>query len=189
MIKVIIAGFLATVSAVLAQTQIPVSRGITYHATPSAVMVYPGDFKNAGGAALALGATINEVHSVEAEAISFNTNNPGGGDDYRFTPVLLTYKYNFVFGGKFSAVAGGSVGATFEKWDFFVPSTYNSGSPGYYYSVSQTAFTSGLVGGVSYAISSRVSVDANAHVLRLEKSDVTTAGNMVLVSLGIKVRF
>lgn len=190
MIKRVIIGILATASAVSAQTQAQASRSVAFYATPSVVIAFPGDFDNAVGGALALGATINNVHSIEAEVISFKTNE-GGSDDFKFTPLLATYKYSFVINSKISLIAGASIGATFEKAELDVgpvpllPPGQSAGR----YSISDTAFTSGLIAGISYGFSSRVSLDANAHVLRLEKTDITTAGRMVLVTLGLKVRF
>jgi hypothetical protein len=189
MMKRILIGFLAMASAVAAQTPPSASPGVSYYAVPSVVIAFPGDFDRAVGGALALGATINNVHSIEAEVMSFKTNLYS--DDFRFTPVLATYKYNFVLQNKIALVIGGSLGATFEKAEYFVP--YGPGAPpgssGYVSSASQTAFTSGVLGGVSYPLNNRVRLDANAHLLRLEKTDFTTSGNMVLVTLGAKIQF
>lgn len=191
MIKRLVIGILATASAVSAQTQAPASRSVAFYATPSVVMALPGDFDKTVGGALALGATINNVHSIEAEVVSFKTNEHLYDDDFKFTPLLATYKYSFVLNSKISLIAGASIGATFEKADYYTPSGPGGypNYPGHFYSASDTAFTSGLIGGVAYAFNSHVSVDANAHLLRLEKTDITTAGNMVLVTLGLKIRF
>lgn len=162
---------------------------MAYYAQPSVVIAYPGDFDNAAGGALALGLTINHVHSFEAEVISFKTS--GGSDDFTFTPLLATYKYSFVLNGNLSLMAGASIGATFEKMDYEV-GPFPGIPPGLgpqRSSMSETTFTSGLLGGVAYALNPHVSLDANAHLLRLEKTDITTAGNMVLVTLGVKFRF
>jgi hypothetical protein len=190
MFKLIVIGMLATATAVSAQTQVAASRSIAFYATPSVVIAFPGDFDRAAGGALALGATINNVHSIEAEVMSFKTNE-SSSEDFTFTPVLATYKYTFVLNGKISLMAGASLGATFEKTEYFVgpfpgiPPDLSGG----HYRISETAFTSGLLGGITYVLNSRVSLDANAHVLRLEETDVTTAGSMVLITLGVKVRF
>ncbi len=186
MYKLLVIAFFATVSALSAQTGTPASASTAFYVEPSVVIAFPGHFDNAVSAALALGTTIRTVHSIEVDVISFKTKEYS--DDFRFTPLLATYKYSFALPHQFSVMAGASIGATFEKWDYYLP-PYPGGGGGYTYSESQTAFTTGLVGGISYALSQRVSLDANTRLLRLEKTDLTTAGNMVLVTLGAKIRF
>lgn len=187
--KLFIIGLLATASAVSAQTPASASTSVVFYAEPSVVIAFPGDFYRAVGGALALGATINNVHSIEADAILFKANEKGYTDDFKFMPVLATYKYSFVLDHKLSLTAGASVGATFEKMEYYYGSFPGIPNSGGQYRISNTAFTSGVLGGISYAFSNRVSFTANAHVLRLEKTNLTTAGNMVLVTLGVKFRF
>jgi hypothetical protein len=185
--KFIVIGFLALASVVAAQTS--VSSGVAFYAMPSIVLADPGDFDNAVGGAVAIGATISNVHSVEVDLVSFKTSPKGYSDDFKFMPILATYKYSFVLDRNISVMAGGSIGVTSIKLDYFTLPTYSMGGSGYSTHISETAFTSGLVGGISYALNSHVSLDANAHVLRVEKSDITTSGSMVLVTLGVKFRF
>jgi hypothetical protein len=184
--KLTVIGFLATAVAVAAQTQPLPSASVAYYVEPSAVIAFPGHFDNAVGGALALGATINNVHSIEADVISFKTK--ADGEDFTFTPVLATYKYRFPLNGELSLMAGASVGATFEKNDYLYSGMFMGGGS-FYIHDRQTAFTSGLVGGISYVFSDHVSLDANAHLLRLEKTGFTTGGNMLLITVGLKFRF
>jgi hypothetical protein len=190
MIKLIVIGILTSALAIAARAQSSATPGAVFYATPSVVVAFPGDFDKAVGGAVALGATLKNVHSIEADVMSFKTNE-GGADDFKFTPVLATYKYHFILKGGVSLMAGASLGATFEKTEYVVGPFPGSlpGSSNDTYTRSETAFTSGLVGGVCYELNSNVSLDANVHLLRLEETTITTAGNMVLVTLGVKIRF
>jgi len=94
--KLVLIGLLATASAVSAQAQASAS-ATAFYAEPSVVIALPGHFDNAVGGALALGATINGVHSIEADVISFKTKYYS--DDFTVTPVLATYKYSFLVNG------------------------------------------------------------------------------------------
>ncbi len=147
-----------------------------FYAQPSVVVAFPGDFDTAAGGALALGVTVDGVHSVEAEVIHFKSGI--GATDVTFTPLLATYKYGFKLPHKITIQVGGSVGATKERASVYWRSDEN-----------KTAFTYGATGGVSYALTERVSVVGSVLVLGLEKTTITTSGSIAIVTAGVNFRF
>jgi len=174
-ISVIVLGLLAVVSTASAQTQTPTSPSVVFYAQPSVVVAFPGHFDTAAGGALALGVAVNRVHSIEVEVISFRSRD--SWLRVTFTPLLATYKYRVALTDKLSLKAGASIGTTFEKTNY------------YWYRESQSAFTAGFVGGVSYALTDRLSFEANVDALRLNKTDFTTSGSIAIVALGLNCRF
>jgi opacity protein-like surface antigen len=166
---------LIAVSTAVAQTTAERLR-LSGYVQPSAVIAFPGDFDTAAGAALTFGATINEVHAVEAEVIWFESED--GGTRVRFIPVLASYKYTLPIAPNWELRAGGSVGFTHEKAE-----------GRWIWAGSDTAFTYGISGGASYAITKNISLDADALVLGLDNTKFTTEGSIVLVTIGVNFGF
>lgn len=169
-------GLLAAVSTASAQNAASVSSRMKFYAQPSVVVAFPGDFDTAAGGALALGVTVDGVHSVEAEVIYFKSGI--GSTDVTFMPLLATYKYGIKLNQKLTLQVGGSIGATRESASFY-----------WYSDQNKTAFTYGATGGVSYALTDRVSVVGNALVLGLENTTITTSGSIAIVTAGVNFRF
>jgi hypothetical protein len=178
----LVLSFLAAVSTASAQTapspaQTPpsLSSRVAFFAQPSVVVAFPGDFDTAAGGALALGLTLNRVHSLEVEVIRFESGL--NSVDVTFMPILATYKYRIQLAKKLSLKVGGSIGATRETAQFW------------WGDHNQTAFTFGAVGGISYALNERVSLDGNVLALRLEETDITSSGNIAIITAGVNFRF
>ncbi len=174
-ISVLVLGLLAAVSTASAQTAASFSSRMKFYAQPSVVVAFPGDFDTAAGGALALGVTVDGVHSVEAEVIRFKSGL--GSTDVTFTPILATYKYRIALAHKLSIKVGASVGSTKER------------AQAWWGDEEQTAFTYGVVGGVSYAYTDHISFDGNVLALRLDDTNITTSGNIAIVTAGVNFRF
>lgn len=155
------------------------------YARASAVVAFPGDFDTAAGGALAVGVSLDRVHSLEAEIIHFNSSD--GGEDVNFTPILATYHYSLPVAPKLTLKLGGSVGATRESSEWYWSGTFYGGSG--HYKMSDTALTYGASAGISYAWTERLSFDGTVKALRMEKTDLTTAGGIAIVTLGVNFRF
>lgn len=155
---------------------------------PSLVVALPGDFDTATGGALSIGTTINESHAVEAEVIYFKSEN--SGVTVKFMPLLASYKYRWSPMAKWTLRAGGSVGATrIDSEGFWWPGSYLGGGGYWMDRGSETTFTAGVSAGASYALTPRVSFDADVLVLGLNETDYTTSGSITVVTLGVNYRF
>lgn len=155
---------------------------------PSVVVAFPGDFDTAAGAAISIGTTINEVHAVEAEVIYFKSED--AGVNVKFLPLLASYKYHWSPNAKWTIRAGGSVGATrIESEGFWWPGWYSGMNGRWMDRGSEMAFTAGVNAGASYAVTQRVSLEADVLVLGLNETDYTSSGSITLVTLGVKYRF
>lgn len=174
--SMIIAGLALAASCARAELAAPAATDWTVYAEPAVVAAFPGDFENAVGGALAVGTTYKGRHSIEADYIWFKSKEWPA--DVTFTPILATYKYAVPMSGPWSLTAGAAVGATHERAKSY-----------YWGSWSQTAFTYGLVAGGAYALTSHWSVNVDAWVLRLDATNITTSGNIVLVTAGVSYRF
>ena len=172
-------GLSAVASSASAQT--PTPRAVEFYVQPSALVVFPGEFKDTAGGSLAVGATFAQQHSVEFEAIYFNTRTDHfASTRVIFVPLLATYKYRGTLTEKLSWHAGASIGATVED----ARQTY------YYWSAEKTttAFTYGFEGGVMYALTSRLSLDVSGKLLHLNESGLTTDGNISMFGVGLHIR-
>jgi opacity protein-like surface antigen len=177
-ISVIAFALLTAVSTASAQTPAPAPSRIAFYAEPSVIVAFGGDFDTAAGGALALGLSLNNAHSLEAQVIRYKTE--AGYADFTFMPVLATYKYRLPLPHKkLSIKLGGSIGATRLRAE----SHYGWGEE------TQTAFTVGAVGGLSYALTERVSLEGNVLVLGLDDTNLTTSGRIQIVTAGVNFRF
>lgn len=178
---------LSGVTAAFAQSSDARLRFAAY-VQPSVVVAFPGDFDTAAGAALSIGTTINEAHAVEAEVIYFKSED--GGVSVKFLPLLASYKYRWSPTAKWTIRAGGSVGATRIESEGFWWSGWYSGMGGRWVDRgSEMAFTAGVNAGASYALTERMSLDADVLVLGLNETDYTSSGSITLVTLGVNYRF
>ena len=175
-ISVLVLALLTAVTTASAQTPVSVSSRVDFYAQASAVVAFPGDFDTAAGGAVAVGVSLDKVHSLEAQVIRFKSEE--GLLDVTFTPILATYKYRIPLAHKLSLKVGGSVGATKERAQHY-----------WWGEENQTAFTYGATGGVSYAFSDHVSFDGNVLALRMENTNITTAGSIAIVTAGVTFRF
>jgi hypothetical protein len=154
------------------------------------------DFKSGPGVALAAGVSITKHHSVEVEAILFNTETKDSYYSYyyndkttlKFTPLLLTYRYTFTVNEKFGAFAGFSVGAAFVKYD------RSSNSPYYYYTSStrsgtDTVLAGGPQIGCGYKFSNNSSITATLRALFIDTTTVALGGNLLIFQLGYRFTF
>lgn len=182
--RLVVLGLLTAATIASAQTSAPAHSRVGVYTQASAVLAFPGDFDTAAGGALALGISLDRVHSLEAEVIHFKSSD--NGEDVEFTPILATYHYRLPVAPKWTLKLGGSVGATklSGEWYFFGPYF-----PGWWVSESDTALTYGASAGVSYAMTDRLSLDGTLKALRMEETDLTTAGGIALVSVGVNFRF
>jgi len=182
-IGTLLVGALVAVSAPLAQAQSRTTGGAEFYAQPSAIVAFPGsDFDVAAGGALALGVTLNRVNSFELEIIHFQTQEKNDSSaKVKFTPIMLGYKYRIPLRPQLSLQVGASVGALLE----------NARVIHYYwgYTGNQTALAGGVQGGIVYALAEKVSLDLSARVQYSAKTDITTAGNMAMIGVGLNFRF
>lgn len=167
-------GAIALASTAFGQMPPAPRSDIEFYARPSLVIAFPGDFDTAAGGAIAFGTTIHQMHSVEVEVTRFQSR-----DDYlkvTFTPILATYRFQ-VKPNQFAFHVGVSAGVTQEHGEMW------------WYSHNDTAFTYGIRAGASYDLTQAIALDADVSTLRLEKTDITTSGNIALVQLGVRFRF
>jgi Outer membrane protein beta-barrel domain len=182
-IGTLLLGALVVVSAPWAQAQSQTTGGMKFYAQPSVIVAFPGsDFDAAVGGAIALGVDLNPTNSFELEVTHFQTQATNfSWAKFEFTPVMLGYKYRVPLTRNLSWQVGASVGAMFEK-----------ASIAYYYwgfSGNQTALAGALQTGIAYAFSENVSLDLGAKVQYSSNTDITTSGNMAMITLGLKCRF
>jgi len=171
-------------AACCARAQNSTMAGVRFYAQPSVVYVFPGDFKNATGEAIALGALINDQHSLEVEAIWFSTHDKSNTFiKVDFMPLLATYKYHFPSHNGVSGYFGAAAGSTSEHLTADFGSILGS------YKTSSTVFTYGLQAGVTYALGSSVDLDFGGKVLRMNQSGITTEGNISMLTAGLRFRF
>jgi len=154
------------------------------------------DFKNGPGMALAAGVSITKHHSVEVEAISFNTETKDSYYSYyytdkttlKFTPLLLTYRYTFTVNEKFGAFAGFSVGAAFVKYErgsnslyYYYPSSTRSGT--------DTVIAGGPQIGCGYKFSKNSSITATLRAVFIDTTTIALGGNLLIFQLGYRYTF
>ena len=182
-IGALLLGALVAVSVPLAESQARTTGGLTYYAQPSVIVAFPGsDFDTAVGGALALGVNLNAANSFELEVTNFQTQAKNySWVKFKFTPVMLGYKYRIPLAQNLSWQVGASVGAMFEnaRVDYF----------SWGYTGNQTALAGGLQSGIVYAINESVSLDLGVKVQYSANTDITTAGSMTMINLGLKFRF
>jgi hypothetical protein len=173
----VLSSMLAATSVAQAQNN---AVGTRFYVQPSFVYVFPGDFENKAGAALAFGASFAGNHSVEVEGIRYETTDEKFRSlKVKFTHVLATYKYAFPLNAKTDAYVGVSAGSTQQHARI----SYSGGR------IRGAAFTAGAQGGIEYKLSSHLSVNLGAKVLGLQETDVTTKGSIALLNAGVKFQF
>jgi len=174
----IVCGLFATALCGRAQTPAPApadNAAPKYYARAAAVIAIPGgDLDTSLGGAIAFGQNFGP-HALEGEVVLFKSSFKYGYGDIRFLPVLVNYRYNVRLAERLTGHLGVSVGATFE---------HSNG----YWDVSGTAFTYGAQAGLSFRLTSVMSLETSVRRLRLEKTDVG-GGNITLVYLGLSNRF
>ena len=168
-------GLCAAISTMSAQAQTSTDSDAKLYARPEVVIAFPGHFDTAVGGGLAVGYTVFKAQSVEAEAIAFSSKD--GGYKVKFLPVLGSYVYSLKCNPDLHVRFGASIGATFEKADYFS------------YSHSTSAFTFGGRFGLSYGLAKNISLDLDASLLHLEETSITSKGNIVLTTAGVNFRF
>jgi len=168
-------GLCAAISTMSAQAQTSPERDAKLYARPELVIAFPGDFDNAVGGGLALGYSIAKAHAVEVEAIYFSSKD--GYTTVKFMPVVGSYIYSLRLDPRFSLKVGASIGATYEKADY------------YWAHENTSAFTFGARAGLAYTLAKNVSLDLDVSALRLNETSITTSGNIVLTTLGVNFRF
>ncbi|HTZ20470.1 MAG TPA: outer membrane beta-barrel protein [Opitutaceae bacterium] len=175
-------GALVAVSVPLAEAQPRTTGGLTFYAQPSVIVAFPGsDFNSVVGGALALGVNLNPTNSFELEVTHFETKAKRlSSEKVEFTPIMLGYKYRVPLTQNLSWQLGASVGALYER-----------AHVGYFwgYSGGQTAFAAAVQGGIAYTMSENVSLDLNAKVQYSAATNITTAGSMAIINLGLKFSF
>lgn len=158
---------------------------VKYYAQPSVLFVFPGDFKNTVGGAVAVGASFSGRHSVEVEAIQFTAKAEGvPAFEIDNTQILVGYKYHLPLNEKFYFYAGGQIGMTLEDLSFPAGYTFTfSGDKG------DSAFTWGIQGGLNYALSERFVLDAGVRVFNINETRYTKNGDIEMINLGVKFIF
>lgn len=171
----LILGLCAGIFTMSAQAQTSTDAGAKLYARPELVVAFPGHFDTAVGGGLALGYSIVRAQAVEVEAIAFSSKD--SGYKVKFLPVVGSYIYSLKLNSDLQVKFGGSIGATWEKADY------------YWYDQSTSTFTIGARAGLSYGLAKNVSLDLDASLLHLNETSIVTSGNIVLTTIGVNFRF
>jgi opacity protein-like surface antigen len=172
--------FLGAATTAFAESSAPAS-ATQFYADASVIGAFPGEgLGNAAGEGLAIGVTLHQVHSIEAEVMHFKSS-AGSGANIKFIPILATYKYAIPLAPKLSVNAGASVGVMHERahrpgWGWL-----NGGS--------DNAFAYGLSAGIAYDLTETIALTGSVRTLQLASTDYTTSGGITIISGGLSFRF
>lgn len=172
----VFAGALGCATPMLAQSA-DAAPNLHFYAQASAVLAVPGELDVGGGAALALGVTVNDVHSYEANLIYFESGQRGIELD--FMPILATYRRTWRIDRLIAIDLGVGAGITVQKPTGWL-STYGD---------TTSALTGGFIGGVSYILAKGITLEAEAYALCLENTRYTSSGFIGVFTLGLKFEF
>ena len=127
---------------------------------------------------IAFGAAFAGPHRVEIEAGFFRSDVKRSDFTMDFIPVVLNYKYSLPVAERWTVHAGVTAGAVYQKPRF------SYGMEG----KTKSGETFGVNAGASFSLNERLSLEGAAKVLRINETRYTTAGNVVLLQLGLNVR-
>lgn len=177
---------LACICAGLGLTRASGSSNTHVYVEPGVVYAMPGsDIKNAVGASLAVGYSFHQMHAVEVEVMQFKSDV----DDYflpniKFTPLWAKYKVTFDLNRTWSAYGAIGGGAMWEQATEYFYNYYGPVS----HPIKQTPAFFGSELGVKAKLSDRVALGIGTTVFGVDKSDLTTRGSMVVLTLKVAVR-